>query len=270
MLFMLEKTLMTNRESSAIRVLLVSAEKNTVEALSDIMEQMGTYVEVCPDRKSAVRLLCNNKYEGLIIDLVHGEDSLDLLRNLPDFTANKSAVSCAILNDLHQKASAFQAGANFVLERPLELKAASRTIRAAYPMMVRERRRYFRCPVETPTFVAVEPNREFQANSVNISEAGMAILSPVQLRVGQGIQMRLRIPGSSDFVSISGEVCWADDASGRAGVQFLEISKTVAEALAAWLLARLEEMIPAPKRMATGSTSTARPADTLPKLSRPM
>src|SRR5262249_55054174 len=190
---------------------------------------------------------------------------LDLLRNLPDFTANKSAVSCAILNDLHQKASAFQAGANFVLERPLELKAAQRTVRAAYPMMVRERRRYFRLPVETPTFVEVEPNPEFKANSVNISEAGMAILSPVQLRVGQAIQMRLRIPGSPDFVTIPGEICWVDDASGRAGVQFLEISKTVAEALAAWLLARLEEKIPATSRMAAGATPTARPADPLPK-----
>jgi hypothetical protein len=82
--------------------------------------------------------------------------------------------------------------------------------------------------------------------------------------------MRLRIPGSPDFVSISGEICWADDSSGRAGVQFLEISKTVAEALAAWLLARLEEMIPATKRMAAGATSTARPADTLPKPYRPI
>jgi CheY-like chemotaxis protein len=260
---------MTNREEAAIRVLLVSFDKSTVEALSDIMEQMGIYVEVCPDRKAASRTLCNSKFEGLIIDLVHGEDSLDLLRNLPDFTANKSAVSCAILNDLHQKASAFQAGANFVLERPLELKAASRTIRAAYPMMVRERRRYFRCPVETPTFVACEPHPEFQANSVNISEAGMAILSPIQLKVGQSIQMRVRIPGSADFVSISGEICWADDSSGRAGVQFLEISTSVAEALASWLLARLEEMIPAAKGIAVGGTSSGvSTAKVLPKTYR--
>jgi CheY-like chemotaxis protein len=248
---------MTNREEAAIRVLVVSFDKTTVEALADIMEQMGIYVEVCPDRKAASRQLCNSKYEGLIIDLGPGEDNLDLLRSLPDFTANKSAVSCAILNDMHQKASAFQAGANFVLERPLELKAASRTIRAAYPMMVRERRRYFRCPVETPTFVACEPHPEFQANSVNISEAGMAILSPVQLKVGQSIQMRVRIPGCSDFVSISGEICWADDASGRAGVQFLEISTLVAEALASWLLARLEEMIPQAKKAAAGQPSTS-------------
>ena len=247
---------MTNRDSAAIRVLLVSFDKNTVEALSDIMQQMGIYVEVCPDRKAASRSLCNSKFEGLIIDLVQGEDSLDLLRSLPDFTANKSAVSCAILNDFHQKASAFQAGANFILERPLELKAASRTIRAAYPMMVRERRRYFRCPVETPTYVACEPHAEFQANSVNISEAGMAILTPVQLKVGQGLQMRVRIPGSENFVTISGEVCWVDDNSGRVGVQFMQISATVAEALAAWLLARLEEMIPATKGMAVSAPAS--------------
>jgi len=248
---------MTNRESAAIRVLLVSFDRSTVEALSDIMEQMGIHVEVVPDRKAASRSLCNTKYEGLIIDLVQGEDSLDLLRNLPDFTANKSAVSCAILNDFHQKASAFQAGANFVLERPLELKAASRTIRAAYPMMVRERRRYFRCPVETPTYVECEPHPAFQANSVNISEAGMAILTPVQLKVGQSLQMRLRIPGSSDFVSIAGEVCWVDDSSARVGVQFLEVSTAVAEALASWLLARLEEMIPSTKGMAVGVSASS-------------
>jgi len=260
---------MTNRESAAIRVLLVSFDKSTVEALSDIMEQMGIYVEVCPDRKAASRQLCNSKYEGLIIDLVQGEDGLDLLRSLPAFTANKSAVSCAILNDLHQKASAFQAGANFILERPLELKAASRTIRAAYPMMVRERRRYFRCPVETSTFVACDPHPEFQANSVNISEAGMAILSPVQLKVGQSVQMRVRIPGSSEFVNICGEVCWADDASGRVGVQFLEISTSVAEALASWLLARLEEMIPQTKGMAAALPSSGvRAANGPPKTFR--
>ena len=133
-------------------------------------------------------------------------------------------------------------------------------------MMVRERRRYFRCPVETATFIEVEPNPAFQANSVNISEAGMAILSPVQLKVGQAIQLRMRIPGSPNFVNIPGEICWVDDSSGRIGVQFMEISKAVAEDLAAWLLARLEEMIPSTKGMAAGAPSSApNPVVTLPK-----
>jgi len=113
---------------------------------------------------------------------VQGEDGLDLLRSLPDFTANRGAVSCAILNDLHQKASAFQAGANFILERPLELKAASRTFAQAYPMMVRERRRYSAAPSKHLRLLPVTLIQSFQANSVNISEAGMAILSRCQLK----------------------------------------------------------------------------------------
>ena len=244
---------MTNRDSAAIRVLLVSLDQPTVTVLSDIMEQMGIYVEFCPDRKAAARQLCNTKYEGLVVDLAHEENGLDLLRSLPDFTANKSAVSCAILSDGHQKTVAFQAGANFVLDRPLDLQTVSRTIRAAYPMMVRERRRYFRCPVETAVFVGCEPGNEFQANSVNISEAGMAILTPVPLKVGQKINIRVCIPGSQDLLAISGEVCWANDATGRAGVQFQEVSRSVAEALATWLLARLEEMIPQVKGMTAGA-----------------
>jgi CheY-like chemotaxis protein len=234
----------TTRESAAIRVLLVSFEKASVEMLTDIMGQMGILVDVCADRKTAVRHLCNSKYEGLIVDLVLGQDALDLLSNLPDFTSNRSAVSCAILNEAHEKASAFQAGANFALDRPLESATAARTLRAAYPMMVRERRRYFRCPVQTPTFVACVPHPEFQATSVNISEAGMAILSPVPLKVGQSLKIRMRIPGNADFIDVAGEVCWTADGSSRAGVQFLEISTSVAESLASWLLGRLEEMIP--------------------------
>jgi CheY-like chemotaxis protein len=248
---------MMNRESAAIRVLLVSHDKTAVETLCDIMEQMGVYVEVCPDRKAASPKLCNSKYEGVIVDLMQGEDGLDLLKSLTDFTSNKSAVSCAILNDANPKASAFQAGANFVLERPLDFQTVARTIRAAYPMMVRERRRYFRCPVETPTFIACEPDIKFQANSVNISEAGMAILSPVQLKAGQKIKIKVRIPGSMDLLNISGEICWANDVTGRAGIQFQEVSQAVAEALSTWLLERLEEMIPRVKEVAGAGATTS-------------
>ena len=231
------------RDSAAIRILIATSDSEAVGLLSDITMQMGIHLEICPDRKATSRMLCNSKFEGIIVDLQLGEDGLELLKSLPDFTSNKGAVSCAILSEAHEKASAFQAGANFVLDRPLDHGTALRTIRAAYPMMVRERRRYFRCPVQTTTFVSSNAHSEFQATSVNLSEAGMAILSPVELKVGQRLQIRLRMPGKNDFVDLTAEVCWTDPA-GRAGVQFMEISSTVAEALASWLLQRLEEMMP--------------------------
>ncbi len=230
-------------ESAAIRVLVASGDPEALNLLSDIAMQMGIQLEICADRKAAARLLCNSKVEGIIVDLQLGEEGLELLKSIPDFTSNKGAVSCAILTGTHEKATAFQAGANFVLERPLDSSTAFRTIRAAYPMMVRERRRYFRCPLETATFVSVNSQPEFQASSVNLSEAGMAIVSPVELKVGQRLQIRLLMPGKASFINLAAEVCWSD-ASGRAGLQFAEISSTVAESLSSWLLQKLEEMMP--------------------------
>jgi DNA-binding response OmpR family regulator len=234
---------MPTRESAAIRVLLVSFDPDTIQMLTDVVLQMGIHLEHCPDVKTASRLLCNSKYEGFIADLMLGEEGLALLKSLPDFTSNKGAVSCAVLSEAHQKAAAFQAGANFLLDRPLDKDAVFRTIRAAYPMMVRERRRYFRCPIQTTTFVTCDGQTEFRATSMNISEAGMALLSPVVMKAGQNIKIRMCIPGRADFIEIGAEVCWADS-SGRAGIQFVRVSTFVAEALQAWLLHRLEEMCP--------------------------
>src|SRR5262249_40839274 len=111
---------MSARESAAIRVLLVSNDKSVIEMLGHITEQMGIHSEICTDLQTARRYLCAHKYEGIVVDLAMGESSLELLKSLPDFTSNKGAVSCAILGDSHQKAFAFQAGANFILDRPLE------------------------------------------------------------------------------------------------------------------------------------------------------
>jgi len=239
---------MTAREAAAVRVLLVSDDAQAVQLMSDVLEQIGMHFESCSDTQAASRKLSAAKYEGLVLDLALGESALDLLKSLPDFTANKEVVSCAILEQAHQKAAAFQAGANFTLDRPLNGHTAFRTIRAGYPMMVRERRRYFRCPVQTPALVSGDFHPEFQATSVNLSEGGMAILSPVQLKIGQNLQMRLRIPGKAEFIELSGEVCWTDP-TGRAGVQFQEISPSAAEALESWLLQRLEEMMPRKNQM---------------------
>lgn len=139
---------MTVRDSAAIRVLLVSGEAKTIDILCDVMEQLHIHVEVCPEVQAAIHKLQTSKYEGIIIDLLQ-DRSLELLQSLPDLASNAGVVSCAILPDAQQKASAFRSGANFVLAHPLDRHNASRTIRAAYPMMVRERRRYRRHPAQT-------------------------------------------------------------------------------------------------------------------------
>ena len=224
---------MTVRDSAAIRVLLVSAEGKTIDILCDVMEQLHIHVEVCPEVQAAIHKLQSSKYEGVIVDLLQ-DRGLELLQSLPEFASNSGVVSCAILPDAQQKASAFRSGANFVLAHPVDRHNASRTIQAAYPMMVRERRRYRRHPAQTTAFVTREQAPEFQAVSVNVGETGMALLSPVPLEVGQKLQIRLGSSGKTNFLTVTGEVRWTNP-SGKTGVQFAEATAQLGESLEAWL-----------------------------------
>jgi len=235
--------MMKTRESAAVRVLLVSCEQKTIENLFDVMHQLGMHVEACSDSTTAARQLCNSKYEGVVVDLRMGEEGLELLNNLRAFTSNKRAIPCAVLGDVYQKVPAFQAGANFILEPPLGSSMAAQTLQAAYPLMIQERRRYFRCPVETTMFVVCENDYAFQTKSVNVSRSGMAILTPMPLKIGQKLRIRMAIPGEKSPFTMDAEVCWSNP-SGRAGVQFTKMSTTAGETLETWLLGQLGTLIP--------------------------
>lgn len=232
------------REFVTVRVLLVSRDIRTIETLCHIMQKMAMHVETCCSFDAAMRKVCHMKFEGLIVDLNDREEALGFLKKMRGSTSHKGAVSCGILNHGHETADAFQAGASFVLGRPLSTNSIARALRACYPLMLRERRRYFRCPVQAPTFVVSGSSPEFQTTSVNISETGVAINSPVPLKVGEKLQLRIHLPGRPRGITMAGEVCWTD-ATGRSGIHFLGLGKDAAEQLQGWLSARLEDLMPA-------------------------
>lgn len=120
--------------------MLVSPEPKTIALLSDILRQFGVEVETCARLEMASRRLGHSKYDGLVVDLLLGNDALELLRSLPDQALNSGLIACAVLRDDDQKIPAFQAGANFVFESAQDRHAAWRTICAAYPLMSGDRR----------------------------------------------------------------------------------------------------------------------------------
>jgi hypothetical protein len=88
------------------------------------------------------------------------------------------------LNSNDEMPSAFRAGASFALVKPLSPPVLMRTLRVSYPLMVNERGRSFRSPVQIPVYVSVGSNPEFMATSVNISEVGIALANSPGLQVG--------------------------------------------------------------------------------------
>jgi CheY-like chemotaxis protein len=226
-----------------VRVLLVSRDIQAIDTFCHFTEQMAMHVEVCSDTGSATRKLCHSKFEAVVVDCKDTAEALGLIRTLRGMTSHKGAVVLAILNSSNEMPDAFRAGANFALAKPLLPAILLRTLRAAYPLMVRERRRYYRYPLQIPIHLSSSSRSEFVATSVDISEGGMALASSVPLQVGEKVKLKLALPGADRTATIGSEVSWTDNA-GRMGLQFLEVPATVVEGLRSWIADRLEECQP--------------------------
>jgi DNA-binding response OmpR family regulator len=226
-----------------VRVLLVSDDIQIVEILCRCMEQMAMHVDICSDIDSATRKLCHSKFEAMVVDLTDEARALELIKKPRAMTSHKALVVLAVLNNSQQMPSAFRAGASFSLVKPFPQSILVHTLKAAYPLMVRERRRSYRCPLQISVRVSSSARSDFVANSINISEGGMALASPVMPHVGERLTLKLTLPDTESTARINCEVCWADE-TGRFGVEFIHVPETVVEQLQSWLADRLEKSLP--------------------------
>lgn len=225
-----------------VRVLLVSGDIQTIDTLCEFMGKMAMHVEVCSDFASATRKLCHAKFEALVVDFKDRAEALEFLKTSRQMTSHKASVVLAILNSNDEMPSAFRAGASFVLVKPLSPTVLMRTLRVSYPLMVNERRRSFRCPVQIPVYVSIGANPEFMATSVNISEVGIALANSPGLQVGDRVALRLSLPHTQAAAKIGAEVCWCNPA-GFSGMQFVQVPAPVKEQLGSWLADRLKEYL---------------------------
>ena len=225
-----------------VRALLVSGDIQTIDTLCHFMGQMAMHVEVCSDFTLASGKLCHSKFEALVVDFKQREDALDLLKKSRQMTSHKAAVVLAVLNSNDEMPSAFRAGASFVLVKPLSPQVVMRTLRVSYPLMMHERRRYFRYPIQIPVHVSNGPQHEMLATSANISEGGIALTRAPGLKVGDRVILLLTLPCAQVAGKINAEVCWRDD-TGSAGLEFINVPMATKEELASWLTAKLEEYL---------------------------
>jgi CheY-like chemotaxis protein len=225
------------------RALLVSRDDQAIETLCHCAQQIGAHVEICPDAKSAIRKLCRSKFEAVILDLAGDPPALQLITKMHGMTSYTKAVVFAICDGAEQRKAAFENGATLILDKGSPPGAVLRTFRAAYPMMVAERRRCFRYPVEAAIFITRPGSRPVQAKTINVSEAGMAVCCPEALKSGEQVELRLRVPGTTEDLTLSAQVCWANS-EGLAGVKFLSLLNSAAQQLQNWLSARFEECTP--------------------------
>ena len=222
------------------RVLLVSNDAITIKQLSESMQRFALSPERCPDVSSALERLNRTKFEAVIVDLRLGSQAGAVVEGARQSPSNEHAVVFTVSDGEVEAAEAFKAGSTFVLRRPLSAASIDLSLKAAYGLIVRERRRYFRCPVEVPVAFLTTAMQTVHGRSVNISEGGMSVAAAAPLRPGDQARLQFTLPGDEFQFVLESTVCWAKE--GRLGLQFLSPHQT--SRLQEWLSCRLEESMP--------------------------
>ncbi len=223
--------------------LLISRDAALLGVLQPTLEKISVTVEVCPECRAGFTLLGKRKFDAVIIDCDDMAGGIDLLSNMRSASSNSKSVAFAVLNGKTTTQEAFQRGANFVLQKPLTPLHASRCFNAALNFMVRERRRYFRFPVEIPVHLKIPQSQEIAATTTNLSEGGMAIRMPGKLPKDTPVALRFKLPVSNITLELKGQVAWID-ATRQAGIRFIEVPQSSQYQLDKWLTDRLRDEMP--------------------------
>jgi diguanylate cyclase (GGDEF)-like protein/PAS domain S-box-containing protein len=222
--------------------LLVSADPVTIQQFSLALRELYISPDACQDAASAGLLLKHRKFDAVIVDLQLGEQSGLILDEVHLSSSNRTAVTFGISDNDAEVTAGFRKKSQFVFERPLSAQSIHKTLKPAYGLILRERRRYFRYPVSIPVIIRTESNEEVPCNTVNISGGGMALSTHVPLLPGENVHVQFTVPDHTAPIFAQSAICWSK--TGHLGVRFVSISEEHTSELQVWLSQKLEETLP--------------------------
>jgi hypothetical protein len=222
--------------------LLVSADPVTVGAFSLALRELSITPHICQEAAGAVRLLNRRKFDTVIVDLELGNQCGLILEGLTHSLSNRTAVTFAISGGDGDVTAAFRKRTGFVFGRPLSPQSIRSTLKPAYGLILREQRRYFRCPISIPITILRRDMPEIRCRIVNISEGGMAVSALVPVSAGEKMRVQFTLPDNRVSFSAETEIRWAK--KGDFGVRFVSLSRGQKSELQEWLSRKLEEELP--------------------------
>jgi CheY-like chemotaxis protein len=219
--------------------LVVCRDAVVLEVLRPAFEKLSIAAEYCPGVASGREILGSEKYDCVVVDCDDLQGGSEVLRELKKSASNKNSMAFAILNGKTTTQEAFDMGANFVLQKPIQPVNAMRCLGAAFGQMIRERRRYSRVPVEMAATLSFQDAPELKATATNLSEGGMAIRFKGKMPKRGLLHVQFTLPGTGNSLQPKVDLAWMDGA-GNAGLRFRDLPQSSREHLERWLSTKID------------------------------
>lgn len=215
-----------------LNALLMCRNQDALRTLAAALDELGIEQQVCLSAPEAMELLMKQHYSALVLDF-DLPAAVQVARTARMAPALRRPVVFAMIGALTGVAATFEAGANFVIYKPLALEQVRRSLRAGRGFMQLDRRRSARQALETLVYlqfgIAALP-----AIVLDLNEQGLALQAAETLPAVPEVPFRFVLPGTSSMVEGTGEMIWADD-EGRIGMLFSHLTTASRRALKDWL-----------------------------------
>lgn len=217
-----------------LEFLLVCDDYATLTAITGGVKKYGAKLAMVPSADAAREYLDRRKIDGVFVDMKipNGLSLLEAIRRGP---SNSKVAIFACVGSAGESTSTLNAGANFLLKKPLTVDGVALNIGIAKEVMLRDRRRYFRHPVNLPVTL-IEGGIEQHAKITNLSEGGMAVRWVKNVKHKAGIDFVFEL-GFGALIEGKGLAAWTSG-EGMAGIQFHTLLGAGRSNLESWLIAR--------------------------------
>jgi CheY-like chemotaxis protein len=216
-----------------LNALTLCCHRDCIRQIAGALEDFDIRQQCCDSAQEGLELLARGNYSALLLDFdIPGAAQLTKLARLGPL--DRRPVVFAMIGASTDIGGTFQAGANFVLYKPLSTEQLTRSLRAARGFMQADRRRSRRHKVETVVYLLYGKGMAIPALMIDLHEEGLSIQAAQPLPAVDEVPIHFLLPGTRNAVEGSAELVWADD-SGRAGMFFRELKSSSKRHLNKWL-----------------------------------
>jgi hypothetical protein len=217
-----------------LKALIISPNQKTDAVFVEAFRDLKVVAQVCADQASASSHFSESKFEAVVVDLDNILEPIPFVQNVRKGRTNRNVVVLAVATNDSAKKRASEHNASFVVERPLVEEHLRTVLRAAYGLMLQDRRRYFRLVTELVVSIRTNAGAEFQCKTINVSSEGMALRTPRSMPEGDVVRVVFAISHPGPLMIAEGTVIW-DDKHGKAGLHLRFASSKDKDRISEWL-----------------------------------
>ena len=212
--------------------LVMSRSNSAAKVLIAAFAELGIEFRVSASTPETLEIMTSAHHSALVVDfdLPDASAVAKMARTLPH---KRRPVLFGMIGATTPVGNVFQAGANFVLYKPLDLLQVLHSLRAAQGFMREDRRRAPRQKSEGLAYLQF-PTGVVPALVLEITEQGLSLQAAEALTPLRGVPLRFLLPRTEQVIHAVGDFIWGDE-NGRAGMFFSNMAPACRRDLQSWL-----------------------------------